>query len=210
MTQEERKQIRPSTDASARRIARVYADALVNAAAEVGQADSVVEELSSLVLELYPADPNFEEFICSGAIGRDRKTATFRAIFEGRSSDTFLNFLFVLNNHGRLELLRTILAAALEIQDERHRRVRVMVRSAVPLADAQRNRLLSDLRNTLKLEPILESRIEPELLGGVIIRVADWLYDSSIKTELEHIRNQLVARSSHEIQSRRERFSTAS
>ena len=210
MTQEERKRIRPSTDASAQRIARVYAEALLNAAATPAQADSVVEELAALVTGLFAAESNFDAFICSGAIGRERKAATLRTIFQGRASDIFLNLLLVLNDHQRLELLRTILAKALEIQDERNRRVPVTVQTAVPLPVPQRDRLVADLRRTLNLEPVLEARVEPELLGGVIIRVGDWLYDGSVRTELEHIRNQIVARSSYEIQSRRDRFSSAS
>jgi F-type H+-transporting ATPase subunit delta len=210
MTQEERRQIRPSSDASARRIARVYAAALINAASAHNQADAIVEELASLVLDLFTVEPHLEAFITSGAIGRERKAATIRSIFQGRASQIFLNFLLVLNDHQRLELLRTILAAALEIQDERHRRVRITVRSAVPLADRQRERLLGDVRRTLNLEPILDARVEPELLGGIVVRVGDWLYDGSVRTELEDIRNQIISRSSHEIQSRRDRFSTAS
>src|SRR5262245_1857829 len=107
MTQEERKQIRPNTDAGARRIARVYAEALTNAAADHNQADAIVEELVSLVIDLFAAEPHLEAFITSGAIGRERKAATIRSIFQGRGSQIFVNFLLVLNDHQRLDLLRT-------------------------------------------------------------------------------------------------------
>jgi F-type H+-transporting ATPase subunit delta len=84
----------------------------------------------------------------------------------------------------------------------------VEVRSAVPLPDDQRERLLNQLRATLQREPILQTRVDENLLGGLVVRVGDWVYDASVKTRLETIRHQLTERSSHEIQSRRDRFSS--
>jgi F-type H+-transporting ATPase subunit delta len=115
----------------------------------------------------------------------------------------------VLNEHERLELLRAILAAYRNLRNERARRVRVQVRTAVPLPDDQRARLQEEVREAFQLEPILEAVVDPEILGGMIVRVGDWLYDNSVRATLETIRNQIIARSSHEIQSRRDRFSTA-
>jgi F-type H+-transporting ATPase subunit delta len=119
----------------------------------------------------------------------------------------FLNFLLVLNHHDRLDLLRPICDAYRGLRDQRARRIRIQVRSAAPLDDGQRDRLQRELQETFHLEPILETEIDPELLGGMLVRVGDWVYDASVRTQLETIRNQLIARSSHEIQSGRNRFS---
>jgi F-type H+-transporting ATPase subunit delta len=116
----------------------------------------------------------------------------------------------VLNQHERLNLLRPILAAAKELRDQRAKRIRVQVRSAVPLADDQADRLRQQLRESLRLDPVLRTEVDPELLGGVVVRVGDWLYDASVRARLDSIRNQLIERSSHEIQSGRDRFSVAS
>jgi F-type H+-transporting ATPase subunit delta len=85
--------------------------------------------------------------------------------------------------------------------------MRVKVRSAVSLADDQRQHLLQDLRETFHLEPILDENVDPYLVGGMTVQVGDWLYDASLRTQLETLRDQLIARSSHEIQSGRNRFS---
>ena len=50
--------------------------------------------------------------------------------------------------------------------------------------------------------------VDPDLLGGMVVWVGDWLYDASVRSRLESIRNQLIERSSHEIQSGRDRFSS--
>jgi F-type H+-transporting ATPase subunit delta len=188
------------------RVAKVYAEALLNAAEKRGQADEVLDELDSLVKDLFTADPQFEEFLASGAIGRDRKANVIKAIFEKTASELFTNFLCVLNEHLRLDLLRPILAAYRALRDERARRVRVQVRTAVPLADDQRQRLRSELHSTFQLEPVLEEKVDPELLGGMVVRVGDWMCDASVRTRLDNIRNQLITRSSYEIQSGRNRF----
>jgi F-type H+-transporting ATPase subunit delta len=199
----------PIADVSAQRVARVYAEALLNAADKQGQSDEVVETLDSLIRDLFHAEPQLEVFLSSSAIGRERKAQVINGVFENKASVLFVDFLKVLNEHERLILLRPILAAAKELADERAKRIRVQVRSAVPLMSDQENRLRQQLRETLKLDPVMQTAVDPELLGGVVVRVGDWLYDASVRARLESIRNQLIARSSHEIQSGRDRFSVA-
>jgi F-type H+-transporting ATPase subunit delta len=198
----------PSANVQAQGIARVYAEALLNAAEKAGQPDLAIEELTSLIKDVYRAEPGFEAFLSSGAIGRDRKAVTIDRVFKGRASDLFVNFLQVLNTHERLSLLRPILAALVDLNIERRHRVKVHVRSAVPLSDAERDRLINEVRQTLNLEPILETGVDADLLGGLVVRVGDHLFDCSVRARIDSLRNQLIERSSYEIQSRRDRFRT--
>jgi F-type H+-transporting ATPase subunit delta len=94
------------------------------------------------------------------------------------------------------------------LHDERLRRVRAVVTSAFPLHDGQRTLVVEAIRTRLQLEPVLQERIDPALLGGLVIDVAGWRFDGSIRNRLELIRNHLIERSSHEIQSGRDRFSS--
>ena len=121
-----------------------------------------------------------------------------------------LNFLLVLNDHDRLELLRSIRLSYRDLLEERTGKVRVLVRSAVPLPEDQKERLLRELGDTLHREPVLDMTVDPELLGGLVVQVGDWLYDASVKNRLETIRDDLVQRSSHEVQVGRDRFSSPS
>jgi F-type H+-transporting ATPase subunit delta len=196
-------------DVSEQRVAQVYAEALLNAAEKRQQADAVYQELQSLVNEVFSRSPLVEAFLSSSAISRHHKAEVINQTFTPRAGELLCNFLLVLNEHERLGLLRPILAAYRQMRDERARRLRVQVASAAPLPDDQRERLQQELRETFHLEPILETRVDPDLLGGLLVQVGDWVYDASVRTQLETIRNQLIARSSHEIQSRRDRFSTA-
>jgi F-type H+-transporting ATPase subunit delta len=201
-------QFEHTVDVSAQRIARVYAEALLNAAERQHEGDAVFEQLDSLVKDLFRADPQFEAFLASSAVGRHHKAEVIQSVFGPRASELFLNFLLVLNEHERLDLLRPILQIYQALRDQRARRMRVQVRSAVPLPEDQRQRLLQELKDTFHLEPILATEVEPDLLGGMVVRVGDWVYDASVRTQLQTIRNQLIERSSYEIQSGRNRFSS--
>jgi F-type H+-transporting ATPase subunit delta len=209
MSRNGEQQLEHIADVSAQRVARVYAEALLNAAEKRNEVDGTFDELDSLTRDVFRADPLFAEFLASGAVGRDQKQAVLQSVFGRRASELFLNFLLVLNEHERLGLLHAIRAEYQDLRDQRARRLRVQVQSPVPLPEDQRQRLLQELRNTFQLEPILEIALEPDLLGGLVVRVGDWVYDASVRTQLETLRNQIIARSSYEIQSRRNRFSIA-
>ena len=196
-------------DVRSQQVARVYAEALMNAAQKKGKADSILAELDSLVNELFKGEPLMEKFLASGAIRRDAKRDSIDRAFGGKSDPIVVDFLQVLNNHDRLDLVRAVHDAYRALVNDRARRMTVKVRAAVPLSDEQQERLKKELQDTYKLEPILDVRIDPELLGGMIVQVGDWLFDSSVKTRLERLRNQLMA-SSQYVQDRRDQFSTAS
>jgi F-type H+-transporting ATPase subunit delta len=196
-------------DVSARRIARVYAESLLNAAEKQGQAETVLGELESLVRDVFGRDPRLEVMFSSAAFGRKTRSAALAKVFETRTSETFHRFLLVLNDHERLDLIRPILAEARALQDERTRRLRVLVFSAVPISDAQRQTIEERVRIRFNLEPVLVPIHDPALLGGLKIRIGDRQFDGTVRARLELIRQQLIERSSHEIQSGRDRFGTA-
>jgi F-type H+-transporting ATPase subunit delta len=197
-------------EVNTQRIARVYAEALLRAAESQGLAEDTFAELQALVEQVYKANPLFEEFLSSGAVDRKRKAEIIASAFASRAGNLFINFLLVLNDHDRAGLLRPIRDAYRELLEERAGKMRVQVKSAVALAQDQQERLRAELQAAFRKEPVLETQVDPDLLGGMVVRVGDWLYDLSVRTQLENIRDQIIARSSHEIQSGRNRFSADS
>ena len=190
------------------RIARVYAAALLKAADPKGLVDQLQQSFDTLVGDPLRASEDASDpaaLMASGAIPKTRKADVIEKLFRGKAEDLFVNFLLVLNEHNRLSILRPVAAMYRELRDEFHKRVRVLVRSAVPLSDPQRERVKSLAAEFFHLQPVLVEQIDPELLGGVQIQVGDRLVDLSIRSRLETIKQQLIARSSHEIQRRRDR-----
>ncbi len=193
----------------AERIAKVYAEALFRVARDAQQLETVAEDLHFLTDQLVQMDPQIRDYFANATISHREKSTAIEQAFRGRLADITVDFLQVLNSHVRLEILVCVEAAFRELVDEHLRRVRVRLRSAIPLTDDARGRLIDFLTNRLQLQPVLEETVDPDLLGGFVLRVADWLYDGSVAYQLESLRKQLLERSSHEIQSRGDRFSSA-
>ena len=204
----EEPQVRHKTvmDDEARHVSRVYADALYLAAEKRNVADEVRGELDTLVTEVFGRYPGLEALLASAALSKDRKKALLEAVFAGRTTQEFSNFLEVLNEHDRLDMLRPIAHAYHTIHDRKGRRLIVHVTSAVPLIDEERQRLSADVRSLGDIEPVLRETVDPEILGGLIVRVRDWVYDASTRTSLATAQKELIERSSHGIQSGRDRF----
>ncbi len=199
---------RQKADVGAQRVAHTYAEALLNNADKQNRARETLDEFDALISEVFAVKPDLEKFLSSMAVSREAKGQVLRSTLTGRVSDLLTNFLLVVNDHDRLDLLRSILAAYRGEHERRTSRKRVLVRSAAPLPDDQRERLLGELRASFQCEPVLEIQVDPDLLGGLEVRVGDILFDGSVRTRIDTLRKQLIERSSHEIQSGRDRFSS--
>ncbi|HCU25960.1 MAG TPA: F0F1 ATP synthase subunit delta, partial [Deltaproteobacteria bacterium] len=80
-----------------------------------------------------------------------------------------------------------------DMADERKGRIRVQVTSAVDLGDHQ-VQLKAILEKVLKQEVIFEAKVDPKLLGGLVLQVKDRIFDASLKGELERLRENLIAK----------------
>jgi len=195
-------------DPSSKAVARVYAVAYLDAAASAGE-QNPVEEIASFEADVLNRQPAFQELLSSKAVGADEKAALLDRTIVPVASPFFGNFLKVLARHDRLDLIPYI---AEEVRVEHERRTnhkRVEVTSALPLTEPQLQEITDRLRSEMKFEPIVRSSVDPSLLGGVIIRIGDTVYDSSLRTRIGVLRNRLRERYLNEIQSGRNRFSSA-
>ncbi|MBQ9873835.1 MAG: F0F1 ATP synthase subunit delta, partial [Thermoguttaceae bacterium] len=118
----------------------------------------------------------------------------------------FLDFLKTLARRGRFELLRDIRLPLRRLDDARRGRIAVKITTAAPLDEKTRQILSSRLRDLVGGEPRFSVEIDPEMIGGIVVRVGDVVYDASIATQLELARREMIDRSAHEIQSRRDSF----
>jgi len=189
------------------RIPRTYAEALLEAAAAEGNVIEVATDYRDLVYEAFPATPGLEAYLGSTAVSRKVKDELIVGLLDGKATRLFVDFLRVLNQKERLGMLRVIGIACRTLLEERANRVRVLVESATELTDDQTAALTRTLAEVLQKTPVLVVRVRPELIGGLIVHVGDRVYDTSVRTKLQTLRNQLLARGTNEIQSRRDRFS---
>jgi F-type H+-transporting ATPase subunit delta len=194
-------------DETALEVARPYADALINAAGKAGSVDEVLDELDAILAFLTSKYPRFLDMMGSPLRSEAEKDRIIVEAFEGRALPTSVNFLRVLNRHGRVELLGTILRTAREAWDRRQGRHRVTVRSAVPLSDDQTAAMRERLAKAVGGTPVLTLKVDPSLIGGLVVQVGDDVYDASVRNHLGQLRQRLIEGKTHEIQSRRDHFS---
>jgi F-type H+-transporting ATPase subunit delta len=194
-------------DTGQQQVGVMYARSLLGATEAAGQTEAVLAELDSFVVDVLDKLPNYEALLSTSLVSPEEKVAILDRSLKGKASPLFLNFLKVAAGHGRLDSLRAIRRAAHEAYDRLRGRIPVVVRSATPLDAASETQLIERLRGMLHAEPQLIREVDPALLGGLVIRVGDTVYDGSVARRLEQLRLQMIDRSVHEIQSRRDRFS---
>ncbi len=195
------------TERGAEQVAAIFADALLGAAETSSEtAESLLEEFDALIEQVLEAYPAFEEILTSIMISYPEKEAMLDRVFSGRASETFLNFLKVLCRHERLDAIRTIHQVSHQRYHQRRGTVPVTVTSATPIDESTADAIGRQLRPLLGGEPMIRRRVDPDVLGGIVVQVGDTIYDASLSTQLHNVRQQMMDRSAHEIQSRRDRF----
>jgi F-type H+-transporting ATPase subunit delta len=197
---------RIEADVSVEHIAEVYARAFLEAAEGAGNTQAVLAEFDSLMSDVLDRYPKFEAVVCSTMISHDDIAGVLDRVLAGRASPLLLNFLKVLSRHRRLDCLRPIHRRLHALYDVLQNRVRVQLTTAEPLGAELASRIRIALRGMFAGEPVLELAVDPKLIGGAVLRLGDTVYDSSIANQLEILRQQMMDRSAHEIQSRRNRF----
>lgn len=192
-------------DATREKLSEIYATALVGAcdSSNVSLGD-VWEEYDSFI-EVCDAYPKFETILGSVMVPVDEKTRMIDEICV-KASTIFTSYLKTLARRGRLDMLREIRVACRRIDDERRGRVPVRITTATPLDAQTKDELASNLRKLLGGEPEFMTEVDPETIGGIIVRVGDVVYDASLATQLNTVRQEMINRSAHEIQSRRDCF----
>jgi F-type H+-transporting ATPase subunit delta len=195
-----------NADVDAEKIAEVYAEAYLNAVTgQGGSIDDAVAEFASLV-DVLKSQPQFESVLASAMIATEEKIALLKKAIASAASPLFWNFLQIVAKRNRLDLLLPIFSQAQMLLDKRRKRIPVTITTATEV-DSQLFATLSDkLRGILGGEPMIRSVIDPEVIGGLVVRVGDTVYDASVSTQLQNVCRQMIERSAQEIQNQRESF----
>jgi len=192
-------------DQVAPELTRNYAEALLNASGD--EVNAVLDDLEAIQTDIFQVQPRFAAILGSSSISMAEKDRILTDTFEARALPTVVKFLRVLNRHGRLSMLGSVVRQARATLDRRQNRKPVTVRSAVPLDEGQVSAVLEKLAKLVHATPVITLEVDPSLIGGLVIQVGDDVYDASVRTRLERLRGRLIERKTHEIQSRRDHFS---
>ncbi len=196
-------------DIGADRVAKVYAQAIVEAADKQGCRREVIEELGAIVRDVLPKVPQAAVVFASPKVAVERKEALVDRMAGGRLRPTTIHALKVLARHERLGVLADVVVAAERLADSLEGRKQAVFTTATPVEAAERARLVAEVEKAVGATLSATFTVDPALIGGLVVRVEDTIYDHSVATSLSRLGRQLKQRSIHEIQYGRDRLGTA-
>jgi F-type H+-transporting ATPase subunit delta len=179
-------------------LGRLYAKALLDLAEEQGSADELLDELKDLALYL-EGNPELVHVFGSPLVEGTDRAQTLEKAFRGRASDLLVDALQVINRKGRLGSLRAIAEAYRQELRDRRGQVDVHVRTAVPLNEGLRARLSESLAQFTGRKPTLIEKVDPSVIGGLVVEVAGTKIDTSVASRLKGLGAALERRASEEI-----------
>lgn len=174
----------------AQEVARRYARALFMSVQEKSLLDQSYEQLSDLKAYL-ATDSSFMGFLTTPNVPEATKSKLIRDAFGPRMERLLVEFLGVLIEKKRIRHLGEIIDEFVRLVKAEKGIAHVTVISAVPLSNAERERLIPALAEKTNMKIELEQKVDPSIIGGMIILMHNEIIDGSIRHELTLIEEQL-------------------
>lgn len=183
----------------------VYAKALMGLANKSGNVDEVLDELHSFVGVLDRL-PKLRNALESPRIGFAEKEKIVDKALDGKCSPAFLNFVKVVCRKGRANCFASIADSAQAMHDDMSGSVQATMTTAVKVDDSLRDRVAEKLSGVLGKKVSLAANVDPDIIGGLVVRVGDTVYDGSITNQLKQVRSSAVGRANQQIRQALEKF----
>lgn len=169
-------------------VAGRYATALYQLAIESKQVDSILQDLNSFK-GLIDGNQDLQKLIYSPVFGADEKSASVTKILQqGDANRLVVQFVGTIAKNGRLFAISSIISAFNKEVDKRRGKVLAEVVSAVPLNDGRQAQIQKSIISIAGAKDVsLVMRVDPSLIGGLVIRIGSRMIDTSLKTKLNRL-----------------------
>ena len=176
---------------SSGQVARRYAKAWLSAAKDKNALDSVAGDTNAL-LAMIKASPDFAAFLASPLISKADQVKTVGVIAQqARFSPLTVSLLGLLASTRRLAALPHILDATKAMIDAEAGTTKAQVTSATPLDDKKVTDIRNALSKKLGQDVAIDTKVDPSIIGGLVIRVGSTMIDDSVKTKLDRMARRL-------------------
>jgi len=165
-------------------VGKRYARALFEVASERGKIDQVEADLGAIV-QAVEGNEDLKKIMQHPHIAADAKISLVDELFKSHVGEESFNFLNVLIENGREVQLSDIYSSFVQLANEARGFAEATVTSAKPLSSEEQAELAEKFGQTLNKKLRLTAIVDPAILGGIIIKIGDRLYDGSLKTKLE-------------------------
>lgn len=172
------------------RAAKRYAKGLMQFAGESNQAELLNREMTDLKNSIQ-GSRELASFLASPVLDAKRKTAVSRELFKS-FSPVAQNFIELVINQGRGDLLKEIASQFNEQYNKMHNITVVEFTSAVPFESGLVNQIVNDAKQKLGDNSTIniETKVNPDLIGGFVLRMGDKQIDSSVKSKLNRLKKE--------------------
>ncbi len=173
-------------------VARRYATALADVVFKTGETELVGSELGQFQ-NLMTESPQLGEVFRNPAVPYEQKSRLLESLLaRTKPVKTTANFLRILLKNARLGDLDAVAKRFAAVLEERAGMVSAEVTTAQPLSTEQQNVLQNKLQNITGKKVVLNYKIDPEIIGGVVTRIGSTVYDGSVKNQLEQLRERMI------------------
>jgi F-type H+-transporting ATPase subunit delta len=197
-------------DIGAEQLGHVYAQALLAAATRAGVADEVLDQLAQIVDEYLKGSPQLAAAFASPRVEDEEKNRVIERLFGESIHPLVLQLMKVMVRRGRLGYLAAVRNAAVKLRDEAMGRVAAEIRTAVPLDDELRGEVTRRLSESMGKEVRLRESVDPSLLGGMVVRLGDTVFDASVAGRIDRLGRAASRGFAHRLLERAERFASES
>lgn len=173
-------------------VARRYANALLEIGLEEGNLDTVVRDLGALA-EAWSGSTELRNAVENPRVALAAKKATVAQVATALGvSGTARNAALLLVDRRRARALPYVASTLRELADVRKGVVRARVSTATPLSEAYYARLQTQLERLTGMRVVVERQTDASLIGGVVTRIGDRIFDGSVRSRLESMREALM------------------
>jgi F-type H+-transporting ATPase subunit delta len=170
-----------------------YANALADIALAQGAAAPVTQQLADFTAA-YGSSPELRNVLASPAVSKaEKRRVAERIAARLGASKIVRNFLFVVIDHQRTQLLPEIFESFENVLRERQGVAEAEIFSPSALSETQRNEMIQALEGLTGKRVEAKFSLDTNLLGGALVRVGDTIYDGSLRKRLDALREQLAA-----------------
>jgi F-type H+-transporting ATPase subunit delta len=171
-------------------VARVYAEALFDVAKEKGKFDEVGEQLDQFV-DVLEGDRDLQVFLFSPYFSSAEKVEGLKRAIDGGDPE-LVNFLELLIEKNRMTEIFRVRRQFEQLWKQENKRIDVTVTSAVELDPAVVEKIGEEIERQTGRKVELGSRVDDEILGGIVLQVGNMVLDASIRSRLEKLRKSVA------------------
>ena len=171
-------------------LAQVYARSLLQAALEHGKLDELREQLGQFA-DALNQNRELAVFFFSPYFSTAEKRQALDTLLDG-ADELFINFLALLIENHRMPVIFRIRDEYERLWDEENKTLPVEITSAIALDEATTASLGKTIGERAERKVTLAARVDPDILGGIIIRVGNSILDASIRNRLEQLRRHVA------------------